>query len=189
MDKRVQKTRASIREAYISLLMEKKSLKMTVTELARRADIDRKTFYLHYDTTDDVLKDCNQQVIQKLLKILQEQNFFSEVFNTACLYSAMNQVVSEQIDFFRHIAMMECADSFWEQSKEALAVGVSDIYKEKVNISQEALSLYSRFVLTGTIEIYREWLKGNLSFTLDELGKLTSEVAIHGFCTALKTGG
>ena len=59
MDRRVQKTRAAIQRAYIELLMEKKSMKMTITELARRANIDRKTFYLHYDTTDDVLRDYN----------------------------------------------------------------------------------------------------------------------------------
>ena len=188
MDKRVQKTRAAIQNAYISLVMEKKSIRITVTELARRANIDRKTFYLHYDTTDDVMRDYNQQIINKLLNILNEQDFFTQNFNTVSLYSALNQVISEYIDCFRHIAVMSYYDLFWEQSKEALAVTVSEMYKDKVIIPKEALNLYSRFVLTGTLETYREWLKGKLPFSLDELGRLTSEVAFRGFSPVLKSG-
>ena len=187
MDRRIQKTKTAIREAYISLLMEKKNLKMTVTELARRADIDRKTFYLHYDTTDDVLKEYHEELIQKLLKILKEQNFFTQHFDIARFYSAINQVIDEHINLFRHVATMDGADWFWKQSQETLIAGICEMYQEKTTISAQELSLYSRFILTGTLEIYQQWLRGNLSLSLPELGRMTTEVALHGFSTALKT--
>lgn len=188
MDRRVQKTRAAIQRAYIELLMEKKSMKMTITELARRANIDRKTFYLHYDTTDDVLRDYNKQLIDRLLFLLEKQDFFNQTFNTVSLYSAMNQIISDNLEFFKHIAAMDYYDSFWEQSKEALTAGICRMYKEKVLVSESVMCLYSRFVLAGTLEIYREWLKGNLPFTMEELGRLTSEVSFRGFSPALKSG-
>ncbi|MDE6005185.1 MAG: hypothetical protein K2G88_07340, partial [Oscillospiraceae bacterium] len=56
-------------------------------------------------------------------------------------------------------------------------------------LSQDALNLYIRFFLSGTLEIYRQWLKGNFQLTLDELGKFTSEVAFYGFSSGLKTKG
>ncbi len=188
MDRRVQKTRSSIQQAYLALLMEKKSMKMTITELARKANIDRKTFYLHYDTTDDVLRDYNKQLIARLLELLEKQDFFNQNFNTVSLYAAMNQIISENMEFFRHIASMDYYDSFWEQSKEALTTGICNMYRKKVLVSEDVMKLYSRFVLSGTLEVYREWLKGNLPFSMEELGRLTSEVSFRGFSPALKSG-
>ena len=188
MDRRIQKTRSAIQQAYLALLMEKKSMKMTVTELARRANIDRKTFYLHYDTTDDVMRDYNKQLIHRLLDLLDKQDFFNQNFNTVSLYSALNQIISENLDFFKHIASVDYYDSFWEQSKEALTAGICSMYREKVLVQEDVMHLYSRFVLAGTLEIYREWLKGNLPFSMEELGRFTSEVAFRGFSPALKSG-
>ncbi len=188
MDRRIQKTRSAIQQAYLALLMEKKSMKMTVTELARRANIDRKTFYLHYDTTDDVMRDYNKQLIRRLLDLLDKQDFFNQNFNTVSLYSALNQIISENLDFFKHIASVDYYDSFWEQSKEALTAGICSMYREKVLVQEDVMHLYSRFVLAGTLEIYREWLKGNLPFSMEELGRFTSEVAFRGFSPALKSG-
>ena len=187
MDRRVQKTRTAIQQAYLALLMEKKSMKMTVTELAERANIDRKTFYLHYDTTDDVMREYNKQLISRLLTLLDKQDFFNQSFNIVHLYSALNQIISENLEFFRHIASIDYHDSFWEQSKEALTAGICSMYQEKVLVAEDVLQLYSRFVLAGTLEIYREWLKGNMSFSLEELGQFTSEVAFRGVSPSLKT--
>ncbi|MDE6087403.1 MAG: TetR/AcrR family transcriptional regulator [Oscillospiraceae bacterium] len=188
MDRRVQKTKAAIRQAYFSLLMEKKSRKMTVTELARRANIDRKTFYLHYDTTDEVLKDYHQELTRKLLGILREQDFFTQQFDMTNFYSAINQVVNENMDLFRQIALMDCANWFWKQSLESLIKGICDIYQEKCAVPRQELCLYSRFILTGTLEIYQQWLRGNLPVSLEELGRMTTNVALFGFSSALKSG-
>lgn len=44
------KTRNLIRGTFAELLYEKKNInKITVTELVQRADINRSTFYSHYD--------------------------------------------------------------------------------------------------------------------------------------------
>ena len=54
-DKRVIKTKAIIRDAYVQLLKEHKPAKITVKSLCDKAYVSRKTFYSHYDTIDDVL--------------------------------------------------------------------------------------------------------------------------------------
>lgn len=47
-DLRVQKTRNSIRGQFIQLIKTKPVNKITVTELASLAQINKGTFYLHY---------------------------------------------------------------------------------------------------------------------------------------------
>ena len=53
-DRRFARTEKAIVEAFLKLAEEQDPQKITVTALAREADIDRKTFYLHYDTVDAV---------------------------------------------------------------------------------------------------------------------------------------
>ena len=51
-DRRVVRTQSSIRKAYLELLEEKPLSKITVSELAERAGINRKTFYAYYEDMD-----------------------------------------------------------------------------------------------------------------------------------------
>jgi len=48
-DRRQIKTKKAIIGAFFTLLQEKNISKITITELAKIANIDRKTFYLHYE--------------------------------------------------------------------------------------------------------------------------------------------
>lgn len=61
VDLRVLRTRRSIREAFMELIKKKPVSKISVTELASRAMINKGTFYLHYPDIYtlyfDVLKD------------------------------------------------------------------------------------------------------------------------------------
>ncbi len=60
------------------MLSERKDDRMTVTEIARRANIDRKTFYLHYANPDDVLKKYSKRLASKIMQTLEENGFFDD---------------------------------------------------------------------------------------------------------------
>lgn len=47
-DRRVKRTKKSIREAFLSLLEQKDYDQITVTDIIEKADYNRATFYRHY---------------------------------------------------------------------------------------------------------------------------------------------
>ena len=60
------KTRALIKSTFAEMLSEKKEInKITVTELVKRADINRGTFYSHYDDVYGVAEDYENELIDK----------------------------------------------------------------------------------------------------------------------------
>ena len=59
-----QKTRNIIKKTFAEMLSEKKGLaKISVSELVRRADINRGTFYSHYDDIYAVAEDYENELI------------------------------------------------------------------------------------------------------------------------------
>lgn len=63
MDLRVKKTRRAIRSAFYSLLREKPFEKITVREIAERAEINKTTFYAHYDTIYDLADELEEEAL------------------------------------------------------------------------------------------------------------------------------
>ena len=55
VDRRIRRTRKRLKEALISLILEKKYERITVQEILDRADVGRSTFYLHYRDKDHLL--------------------------------------------------------------------------------------------------------------------------------------
>ena len=94
------RTKYNIRQAFIDLLQRKEMDNITITELAKSANIDRKTFYLHYDTTFDVYHDIIDDVSNQLDNILKQQNDFDFFI----FFNELNQVMQANFKFYQTIA-------------------------------------------------------------------------------------
>lgn len=82
-DLRVKKTLKSIEEAFIKLLAKKPLEKITITELAAAAEINKGTFYLHY--TD--IYDLYTQILHDYIsKPIIESNFYPDLFDDPELF-------------------------------------------------------------------------------------------------------
>ena len=70
IDRRVLKTRAAIKAALDKLVKEQGMDKLTVSALAREANIDRKTFYLHYDSIDALIDSAASDMVQDIISTI-----------------------------------------------------------------------------------------------------------------------
>ncbi len=72
LDRRQKKTRLAIQTALLSLMKSKPLDKITVSELAAAADVNRKTFYNHYSNVYEVRRELDQHYIDRFLHILSD---------------------------------------------------------------------------------------------------------------------
>lgn len=68
-DRRVRRTRRLLRDALVSLVLERGYAGITVEDITDRADLGRATFYSHYTDKDDLLG----QVVSDLSADLHER--------------------------------------------------------------------------------------------------------------------
>ncbi len=71
MDLRIEKTKRSIINSFLELRSQKALEKITVKELAARAEINKATFYLHYRDIYDLSETLEREVVKSTLGSIQ----------------------------------------------------------------------------------------------------------------------
>lgn len=69
-DRRTRYTKQVIKDAYLELLDEFQPSKITVTEVCRRADINRGTFYLHYEDLPRVMEELENKAYEEIIAFI-----------------------------------------------------------------------------------------------------------------------
>ena len=180
MDKRISKTKEAILEACLDLILEKKGQKITIAEIARRANIARKTFYLHYDSPEAVIRDAGRRKLQELMLILKEKNFFQNPFDTETLFQSLNELIEPDIEFYRYLSRENPDRFFWNELKAAAVQIINEIYEDQLDIPPQELRLYTEYFVSGTLSVYTCWLRGELVLPFEELARLTGEATLKG---------
>lgn len=74
-DPRSVRARHALQNALIELLKEKPYQKITVTDIARKADLARHTFYNHFEIKDDLLEYYLDSVINELFSYAEQIDY------------------------------------------------------------------------------------------------------------------
>ncbi len=78
MDLRIERTRRNIINAFIQLRAKKPIEKITVTELAKTAAINKATFYLHYKDIYDLSDRLEDEILTKALSDVPTDALFQD---------------------------------------------------------------------------------------------------------------
>lgn len=184
MDRRVARTRRIIFYAFFRLVQTKPIDEITVSELARHADIDRKTFYLHFQTVQDVYQEFVQTIYAQVSQILteaeqrglehQKQIESGEVLERAAdvapfdfvwFYDSLNRIMVENLAFFEKLSKDTTFMFLKNDFKNVLKQALMDHYSNRKESYQQ--SLYAEFIAAGAISLWTDWLQ-NKQVPLDQ---------------------
>ena len=171
------RSRRLIREAFLAILQESGSARMTVTEIVRRADINRATFYAHYPDVQGVINEIENEIIGKMFDVLKEAPQGDFLSNPQPLIESVSRYVEENMAYFSILVKANEALPFMDKMKTVFVD-----FMRGYNGIPAAIRLDPRFPLRcmyfagGLLSIYQQWLLGNLSCSMqvlsDEVGEL-----------------
>ena len=64
-DRRVRRTRELLERALIELIGERGYDAITIQDIVDRANVGRTTFYLHYNSKDDLFMSCHEAIVSQ----------------------------------------------------------------------------------------------------------------------------
>lgn len=174
-DLRYQKTEALIQKTFREMLAEMDYQQITIQELSQRARINRKTFYLHYASMDDLLHRLQADTMKRFLGPVKDARFPGD----------LEKIVRNCYEF------SESADKLDEKilnSKGRCPIPETQIESEGIpyfaeNYAQYPddklpyLIIYVNNCLTG---IYRQWVKGGRKEPMEDMIQFTVRLISHG---------
>lgn len=186
MDRRVIKTREAIQRSYFELLKQKQGDRITVAEVTRNANIDRKTFYLHYTCIDDVWNNFFDEKIEELLECLHRTDFLENPIHMKAFFAAMNEVFEKDMDSIR-VLPNSFLQSFCDKVNDILVEALINKYSERVTVSRERMKIYCEFLVSGMIRLYQEFLTDSSKLTTDQIERVVVHIAMKGILDLIKT--
>ncbi len=185
-DRRVLRSMKMLRTALVREIEEKDYDVITISDIVKRADLNRSTFYAHYQDKHDLLQQSVRDVFAELTDGLQE--FISP--NRSKLSKAEKRVamvkvfelVMENADFYRVILLIKGDLKFTSQLEEVfasmIASHVSQLDYEK-NEEEIPMDLFYAYATSSIIGIIKWWIKSELkyspSFMASKLEQLITE--------------
>lgn len=164
-DRRVRKTKRQIRDA-LTVLMAKKSLAdITVTELTREADIDRRTFYLHYRNIYEIVEEVEQEAARNL-KSGMEGAQCGDLFETFTAIMESNMKYYDTIISDRSYYVLE------HDCKEILKQSLTERFRPVSRLDDQTFDYYLTYAASGIINMYTHWIREGKPFPASELTRL-----------------
>lgn len=186
-DRRVLRTRNAIRNAFLHLLETTDYSKITITALAREADIDRKTFYTHYSSTADVLNDLVTQQVEEGLKGLNFRDFFEDTpgYTKKLLYAWQNSL-SPSVDQKKSIVHNIPLDELLQCWTSATKKHIFAQFEPRTPEMKARIEVLLNFYLGGVFNTIVTWLKSDASISLETAMEIAAEGAAEGLSGLMK---
>lgn len=182
IDRRVMKTKNALFEAFDRLTREKDYGKISVSELAREADIDRKTFYLHYSSIEDMVDDRVTEIVENILDEveldMQRRSVACEVDATdreyvkpdaRVFFASVNSAVRNLLPSLAHLLGDASVDAALDHIGRPLAEEIKRRKILSLSMSDEMLQIHVSALVGFMLGAYGAWFKGGMAVPLDEI--------------------
>lgn len=180
-DRRVVRTRKAIREAFLRLMEDQDYGKITIAAIAREADIDRKTFYLHYDSVDGLVDEIVNDEAEMLLGVCREVAASGKgIIDSGGLFRQLSLDLGPDLPTSRRLIRHLSIEDWLRRIEGPLVEGFTKDNLLGLEASGEYLPYCMSFFCAGLIAIYRRWLLDASDVPLEDLSKVADIALTRG---------
>ncbi|GAV13476.1 TetR/AcrR family transcriptional regulator [Paenibacillus sp. NAIST15-1] len=189
-DRRIKRTRRIIKEAFITLIAEKGLEALTVQDIIARADMNRSTFYYHFQDKQDLLQRSIQEMMKQAMEDVELHPASADQFKGKQEHSTYDptpkfirlfQHIDRNRDFYK--VMLEHVPGFmWttiEMIKENMSKDLTLLQSDpsKLKVHDAFLINYSA---GAYMMVIKAWLDQELPFSVDYMAKQLTQIMRNG---------
>ncbi len=189
LDRRVRRSRRLLADALLELIVEKGYEAVTVQEIADRADLNRATFYLHFDGKEELLVTGLEERFDELVATMNRvatgepvwENpahdllLFRHVADNAAVYKAL--IGDRGLGWVMHRVIGYIAREVERELTQDVPLGI------EVDAPLPVIAHFTAGALFGLISW---WLANNLPYSPEEMARIADRLCVNGMIGVLE---
>lgn len=178
-DPRALRTRHMLRQALMQSVIEKPFRDLTISDITKRAGVNRATFYLRYDDKYDLLKDCADNLFDELRQSIASE---IEIIPETALQEPFDQhhkrtrIILQHFqqynEFYRAIFSKDGDPLFYNLFRDNASVWIRSVFKgiltcQNRPIDDDLIEMMVRFQSAGNFDVISWWMENDMRVPID----------------------
>jgi AcrR family transcriptional regulator len=183
--RRVLRTRATIEQAFVELILEKGYDKVNVEDITNRADVARATFYAHYPNKEALLASVFSRLMEGLRASISDPE-------GKCLdvHGSSIDVMCRHAEEMRDLYKACLSDAWARQAYMSAIVQFSETYQRYCLDSNRTspripVHVMARAFAGAHVAILESWLAGEIPVDAKELARIEMDLTTAGWAWGL----
>ena len=181
-DLRVTKTKQSIKNSFIELVKKKGYNKVSVTDIVSKANINRNTFYLHYEDKEDLIKKLLDDSSHRIESMLGYAEFLKyttfSTINEAQIRWGLRIILltmKEDVDLFKTVLNDFSLQGYFDEVLETIKQSVAVL----LDVHNVTSNLVFEYTMSGKFGLVKQWIK-NPEISNAEASKILAQLSYAG---------
>ena len=168
-NRRVAMTKTMIKQALLDLLREKPLEEISVAELCRRADVQRSTFYNHYNIVEDVLKEVKEDEPRELVAPIYGDRY-EKILAQNSRYADKN---------YLYLGMLKQMPEYVKEGDKYVADNAATLKELWTEFNERMLEYLSIYYTRGCQAMAKAWVEADIDITSEQISHLMDICAKH----------
>lgn len=162
-----------IKEAVVDLLKEKKDFySITVSDVCKKSDLNRGTFYNHYANIGEVASAIESDLMNGMMTLWENSK---KSHSSVCDFiGIVTAKLKENETTYKQLANY-VPDYFYNDMKEKFLAEIS-LDLKKIDPSTTRFQTWLGILSNGIVSLYLDYFEGKSKLSLDEIGSYSVEI-------------
>lgn len=188
VDPRVRRTRRLLREALVSLILEKDFASISIKEITDRAEVAYITFFRHYESLDQLLMEVLDDGLGELLTRIETLAKHSDASNLETEGRLIFEYSRQKADLFR---ILFKSQSVTRVRKKVVRTIAAIFQKSCLPLARSGnptvTAMLSNHIATSLLALIEWWLDNKMNPTPAEMGKVYKSLIIDSTVGVVST--
>jgi AcrR family transcriptional regulator len=172
-NRRILYTKKIIKESLIDLLQHKKIHEVTVTDICKKSDINRGTFYTHYKDTYDLLKSLEDELFNQISEYIEETPV--EDYKDVLLLKAL-ELIQENKELCQILFSKQMENNIMDRIIYVASKSKIDKLVSSSKVDDIFLDYFIKYSVGGVVSVVQTWLDNDLKESPKEIVNIINNI-------------
>lgn len=172
-NRRILFTKKVIKDSFIDLLHHKKIHEVTVTDICKKSDINRGTFYTHYKDTYDLLKSLEDELFNQILEYMEETPV--EDYKDILLLKAL-ELIEENKELCQILFSKQMENNIMDRIIYIANKSKIEKLGRDSKMDDKFLDYYIKYSVGGVVSVIQTWLDNDLRESPKEIVNIINNI-------------